>query len=124
MEIFKVERLPPVTIEFLRIVHSVEGVRLCCRDCNTVNVLPWEELGLEDQTQFPPADEIWECGLCGGTNVTAEPEWPFIAVREQRALFEDTVSSSLSSAVDVDGEEPAFSLRVRLDAIMYRLSEI
>ena len=123
MEAPTVEHLPPVTIEFLRIVNGVEAARLCCADCNAVHVVPWEELGLPDDTPFPPPEGLWTCGLCRGTHVTAEPEWPSIVARERTVPVEDFVAPTPSSTASMDSGEPTFSLRHRLDAIMSRLGK-
>ncbi len=121
MEAPKVEHLPPVTIEFLRIVNGVEGARLCCRDCNAVHVMSWEDLGLPEETPFPPPEGFWTCGLCGGKHVTAEPEWPFVALPE--TVIDDDASISPSTTEHADGETSVSSIRAQLDLLMVRLGK-
>lgn len=117
-----VERLPPVTIEFLRIVNGVEATRLSCMDCNEIHVMSWEEIGLPDDTPFPPPEGFWKCGSCGGANVTAEPEWPFVAARVRQSPVEDVVDPPAND-LSADGKEIAADLRDQPDAIMVRLGK-
>lgn len=110
--------LPPVTIEFLRVVNGVEAARLCCRDCNSVHVVPWEDLGLPEDTPFPPSEPLWTCGLCGGADVSAEPEWPLGSTRANVSSVAHVASPTPSIPANVGTEISASSLRNRLDAIM------
>lgn len=93
----KVEPLPPVTVEFLRIVHGVEAVRLQCEDCKTVHIVSWADTGLADSSHFPPPGRLWRCGLCGQTDITATPEWP--------VFVKDDGGSPLHTSADPKPEE-------------------
>ena len=122
MDLPQIERLPPVTIEFLRIVNGVEAARLCCRDCNAVHVMSWEELGLPDKMPFPPPGRLWTCSLCGGTQVTAEPEWPF-SPTEVSESFKEPATPSLSVSADEEDQDPSSAIRNQLDALLSRLGK-
>lgn len=121
MEAPKVEQLPPVTIEFLRIVNGVEGARLCCKDCNAVHAMSWDYLGLPDDTPFPPPEGFWTCGLCGGKHVTAEPEWPYNVQPEKTVPVDDDMAVSPSSTAPVDSQNSVASMRDQLESVMLRL---
>ncbi len=123
MEPSKVERLPPVTIEFLRIVNGVEAARLCCKDCNAVHAMSWDYLGLPDNTPFPPPEGFWTCSLCGGKHVTAEPEWPLRWTHADETPVEQSAAPTPSSTATANTEDTASSLRSRLDAIMSRFDK-
>ena len=121
METPKVARVPPVTIEFLRIVNRVEAARLCCEDCKATHVVPWDALGLPDDTPFPPLERLWKCELCGGTHVTAEPEWPHASKPERTASIEDIAAPSSASTMNVESGDAAHTaFRGRMELLMSR----
>lgn len=121
MEVPNVERLPPVTIEFLRVVNGVEAARLSCKDCKAVHVVPWKELGLPDDMPFPPAEGLWKCGLCGGTHVNAAPEWPIASAHQQVAPIEEIGAPLPSSEAGSEREDDeTLPLRDRLEVLMAR----
>lgn len=118
----EVERLPPVTIEFLRVVCGVEAVHLACRGCDAVHVAPWADLGLPDGSPFPPAGRIWRCGRCGATDIAATLEPPAgsgacVALPRGTAI---PPVASYAATDDFGAVSP--ELRGRLDAIVAQLS--
>lgn len=117
----KVERLPPVTIEFLRVVQGVEAVRLQCVGCKSVHVAPWADLGLSNDSSFPPSGTTWMCSTCGGTDITATPEWPAEPKREGEALTEAVAPPGFRDAVADDQGAISPELRERLEAMLARL---
>lgn len=119
----KVERLPPVTVEFLRIVRGVEAVRLRCEGCKAVQVTTWGDLGLPNDAPFPPSGAAWKCGMCGGTKIVATPELP-VDLKDQGELPIVTTTSPEAQGVETDDRgaiSPA--LRERLEAMVARLGK-
>lgn len=123
MMIPKVERLPPVTVEFLRIVRGVEAVRLRCGGCGAVHVAPWVDLGLSDDSPFPPAGKVWRCGRCGGTDIAATPEPSAERERGTAAPAEGAPPLAPPATVTTDFGAISPELRERLEAVMARLGE-
>lgn len=115
----KVERLPPVTVAFLRIVRGVEAVRLQCEACKAVHVAPWADLGLPYDSPFPPMGTTWKCSLCGGTHITATAELTTAPKGENTAPIE---TAAPDTAADDNGAIPS-ELRERLEAVMARLGK-
>lgn len=117
----KVERLPPVTVEFLRIVRGVETVRLQCEGCNAVHAVAWADLGLPDDSPFPPAGKTWRCSRCGGTEIIATPQWPVEPKREGVAPPETAIPHDLRNVMTEAPGAITPELRERLAAMLARL---
>ena len=70
---------PPVppTIAFLRDSNGVQAALLSCTTCGVAQRVTWDKLGLPDDTPFPQIarSRTWECQRCGGTDITAMPDW-------------------------------------------------
>ncbi len=124
MLIPEVERLPPVTIEFLRVVCGVEAVHLGCRGCEAVHVAPWADLGLPDGSPFPPARGIWRCGPCGGTDISVTLESPAGLEADVAMLSGTAVPSTASDVSTEDFGVVSPELRGRLEAIVAQLSRV
>jgi hypothetical protein len=121
MEAPAIERLSPVTIEFLRVVNGVEAARLSCGDCKAAHVVTWDELGLPDDTPFPPPEELWKCGRCGGTHVSATPEWPVASTHQHAAPIDEVAEPSPSN--DESEEDDTSPLRDELEVLMARFKQ-
>ena len=76
METPKIDRMPPPTIEFRRLVNGITEAQIACQDCGASKIVPLAELGLPDTTPFPPEGSVGTCGACGSDHVTAAPVWP------------------------------------------------
>lgn len=118
-----VEPLPPVTVEFLRIVQGVDAVRLRCEGCEAVRITSWANLGLLDDAPFPPAGAAWKCGMCGGADIAVTPEWPIEAKRDGEVPAEAMIPSDPQNAVPENRGAISPALRDRLEAMMARLGK-
>ena len=120
----KVERLPPVTIEFLRVVGGVETVRLHCDGCKAVQVASWADLGLPDASPFPPTWKTWKCSKCGETDVVATPEWPVEAKRATVTLPESTIPTEPQYTLSDGMGAITPDLRDHLESMLARLGPL
>ena len=68
---------PSPTIGFLRDVSGIQAALLSCTKCGVAQSVTWDKLGLSDDTPFPTIakSRTWECQRCGGTDITAMPDW-------------------------------------------------
>jgi hypothetical protein len=66
----------PPTIAHLS-ASGVAGVFILCLDCRRSTDLPFERLGLPDQTLFPDIVRLrrFRCEGCGGRRAAVTPDW-------------------------------------------------
>ena len=119
----KIEPLPPETIEFLRVVRGVETIRFQCNGYMAVQVASWADLGLPEDSPFPPLGKAWKCSRCGRTEITATPHWPTDAKHEIEAPAETVRPPDTQDTITEAPGAISPELRGRLQDMLARLDE-